>query len=150
LFEDVRVRDVKNDVQTWERDNLDGIFHFASLLNEHIEVAKNDKKGLLEVYCPGEDRLEIRSQHGEGVHALPQALQDRWVRDALNSGPMPHDASDDDDDLIDRNGYDSDDGGIDLGYSYDGHRGYADDFDDEPDYTACSAHNCGYCGKCSY
>jgi hypothetical protein len=26
----------------------------------------------------------------------------------------------------------------------------ADSDDDEPDYTACSAEDCGYCGKCTY
>lgn len=27
---------------------------------------------------------------------------------------------------------------------------YRDDSDEEGDYTACSAHDCGYCGKCDY
>jgi hypothetical protein len=80
LFQDVRVQDVKNEVQSWERDNRDGIRRFAKLLSKIIEVAKDDASGLLEIYCPGANRLEIRSQHVEGVRALPKELQDRWAR----------------------------------------------------------------------
>lgn len=35
--------------------------------------------------------------------------------------------------------------GDDFGYEYDAH-----DSQEELDYTACSAHDCGYCGKCPY
>jgi hypothetical protein len=143
LFQDVRVQDVKKDVQNWERENIDGIRRFAVLLNKVIEVAQSDTSRLLEVYCPGADRLEIRSQHGEGVHALPQELQDRWVedRDELK------DASNDDDALIDREELNG--GGVELGYTYDPQRAFDDDSDEELDFTGCSA-DCGYCGKCTH
>jgi hypothetical protein len=142
LFQDVQVQDVKNNVQSWERDNRDGIRRFAVLLNKIIEVAKNDASGLLEVYCPG-DRLEIRSQYGEGAHALPQELQDRWVGDQFEH----EDTSDDDDALID--GSELNGGGVGLGYTYDPQRAVDDDSDEELDYTGCSA-DCGYCGRCTH
>ena len=41
------------------------------------------------------------------------------------------------------------DGGIGLDDRYEFDTGF-NDSGSEPDYTACSAHDCGYCGKCTY
>jgi hypothetical protein len=143
LFEDIRVQDVKNDVQTWARNNRDGIRRFATLLNEIVDVAKSNTNKLLEVYCPGVDRLEIRNQHGDGVHALPADLAERWEKTEAGVISTQDDGSDEDE-------YDH--GGVDLDEGY-ARYGIGNDYDDsgsEPDYTACSAHDCGYCGKCTY
>jgi hypothetical protein len=141
IFQDIRVLDVQKDVQAWEESNTDGIHRLAVLLEEIIAVVKEDEGRLLEIYCPGADRLEIRVQYGDGVHALPMDLNDRWMRSGTSA-----ETSDDEDDgglTIDSYISDDDDHGR-FGYSYDA------DSDDEPDYTACSAHDCGYCGKCTY
>jgi hypothetical protein len=141
VFQDIRVQDVQKDVQAWEESNRDGIHRLAVLLKKIIAVVEEDEQGLLEVYCPGADRLEIRVQYGDGVHALPTDLNDRWVGSGMSAQ-----TSDDEDDgglAIDNYDSDNDDHGG-FGYRYD------DDSDDEPDYTACSAHDCGYCGKCTY
>jgi hypothetical protein len=46
---------------------------------------------------------------------------------------------------------DSDEGGLALGDEYDSDKGWSYGSDgEEPDYTACSAEDCGYCGKCTY
>ncbi|KAF1835314.1 hypothetical protein BDW02DRAFT_294612 [Decorospora gaudefroyi] len=142
LFQDVKVLDVKSEVQAWERDNKDGIRRFADLLHKVLDVVRSDKIGLLEVYCPGVDRLEIRTQHGEGVHALPTKLQDRWAEDRLDADLVYQDTLDDDGGSDDRDYYELQ--GNRVLHSDD------EDSDREPDYTACSPADCGYCGKCTY
>jgi hypothetical protein len=129
LFKDVRVQDVQNEVLKWEADNIDAIHRLTVLLNRIVAFARNDQ-GLLEVYCPHEDCLELRRQHGQGTNALPDELRDVWANEAFS---------------------DSDDGGLELDQGYESAEDYtADSDEDEPDYTACSAEDCGYCGKCTY
>ncbi|KAI4689111.1 hypothetical protein J4E81_007828 [Alternaria sp. BMP 2799] len=140
LFEDIQVQDVKKDVRAWVRENRDGIRRFATLLNEIVDIAKSSTNKLLEVYCPGADRLEIRTQYGDGVHALPADLVERWEKTETNVSSTHDDASDEDE---------YNDGGVDLNARYGFGSGY-DDSGSEPDYTACSAEDCGYCGKCTY
>ncbi|KAH8623574.1 hypothetical protein IG631_22053 [Alternaria alternata] len=140
LFEDIRVQNVKNKVQAWARDNKDGIRRFATLLDTIVEIARSNVGKLLEVYCPGAHRLEVRCQYGKGVHALPADLADRWEKTCV-------DVVSTQDDAPDEFGYGG--GGIDLDDKYNFDTGF-DDSGSEPDYTACSAHDCGYCGKCTY
>lgn len=129
LFEDVRVQNVQNDVREWEADNIRAIQRLALLLNRIVAFARNDQD-LLEVYCPREDCLELRRQHGQGTNALPDDLRDLWANEAFS---------------------DSDDGDLELDQGYESAEDYtADSDEDEPDYTACSAEDCGYCGKCTY
>jgi hypothetical protein len=140
LFEDIRVQNVKNDVQAWARDNRDGIRRFATLLDNIVDIARSNAIKLLEVYCPGMDRLEIRSQCGDSVHALPADLVDRWEKTKTGVVSTQGDASDK---------LEHGDGGIGLDDRHDFDTD-PDNSSSEPDYTACSAHNCGYCGKCTY
>jgi hypothetical protein len=74
------------------------------------------------------------------VHALPVDLVDRWEKAKIgvvsNQGYPP-------------DGFEHGDGGIGLDDRYDFDTD-TNDSSSEPDYTACSAHDCGYCGKCTY
>jgi hypothetical protein len=140
LFEDIRVQDVKNDVQAWAGDNRDAIRRFATLLDKIVDIARSNASKLLEVYCSGTDRLEIRVQYGDGVHALPADLVDRWEKVETSIISTHDDASDE---------FEYDDGGIGIDDRYDLDTD-SDDAGPEPDYTACSADDCGYCGKCTY
>jgi hypothetical protein len=154
LFEDIRVQDVKKRVQKWEKDNKDGIRRFAIILEKVLDIARSNREGLLEVYCPGADRLEIRSQYGKGIHALPTELNERWAdgkfdADSTKQG-APDDDDEDDDDRIGGGGYRFNSDEVRFGYDYGGYSDYEDRDDSEPDYTACSAEDCGYCGKCTY
>jgi hypothetical protein len=136
LFRDVRVQDVRKDVKRWEDDNAEAIQRLAKLL-EAIVVFARTNKGLLEVYSPRVDCLELRKQYGEGVHALPDELENEWAKNFGREADTYLSKSDDD-------GLASSDG-------YSSAKGWHTDSDDEePDYTACSAEDCGYCGKCTY
>jgi hypothetical protein len=134
LFEDIKVQDVRKGVQKWETENFIAVRRLAVLLKTIIEFAR-EKGGLLEVYSPSADCLEIRKQYGEGKPALPSGLKDEWVG---KSGADMYLSGSDDNERGVGGGYDSDD------------RSDPESDEDEPDYTACSAEDCGYCGKCTY
>jgi hypothetical protein len=140
LFQDVRVQDVRKDVDDWEKDNMEAIQRLAILLHEIVTFARGHG-GLLEVYSPRKDCLEIRKQYGDGVQALPIELRDEWAKEAQ--------ARDREREVRDFS--DSDEGGLALSDEYSSNKGWSYDSDgEEPDYTACSAEDCGYCGKCTY
>lgn len=134
-FEDVRMQDIRKDVQTWEMANKAAIQRLAVLLKKIVEIARQDRTGLLEVYSPAVDRLEVRRQHGEGVHTLPPGLSSAWegVRFADSTAGANSDQAKEEVPTAKYEPFsdsDSDDGG--------------------QDFTACSADTCGYCGKCTY
>jgi hypothetical protein len=140
LFQDVRVQDVRKDVDDWEKENMEAIQRLAILLQEIVTFARGHG-GLLEVYSPRKDCFEIRKQHGDGVQALPSELRDEWAKEAR--------ARDHEREFRDFS--DSDEGGLALRDEYNSDKGWSYDSDgEEPDYTACSAEDCGYCGKCTY
>lgn len=140
LFKDIQVQNVKKDVQAWARENRDGIRRFATLLDKIVDLARSNAGKFLEVCCSGKDRLEIRNQYGDGVHALPADLVDRWEKTQMGVNSAQDGASDESE---------HGDSGIGVDNRYDLDTD-SDDSSSKLDYTACSAHQCGYCGKCSY
>ncbi|KAI8933539.1 hypothetical protein NX059_009276 [Plenodomus lindquistii] len=134
LFQDIRVRDVRADVQAWEKDNNFNIRQLSTLVNKIVDFSRKDRSMLLEVVSQKVNVLEIRRQHGEGTQVLPVALRDEWL--ATGGG-----VSLEDDGALD--GLDTEPGAT---YESDEDRDAGSD-DEEPDYTACSAEDCGYCGK---
>ena len=158
LFEDVRVRDVRKEVQAWEQreENKEAIKRLAALLGKIVKIAKEEREksghAFLEVYCPSVDRLEIRKQHGPGdddssgegesfQKSLPPSLTAKWA--GGNKGKRG--------DELSGTGVDEDE--TNQLYRPDSHsdeRNEGDDGDDDRDFTACSAEDCGYCGKCTY
>ncbi|KAF2637376.1 hypothetical protein P280DRAFT_472091 [Massarina eburnea CBS 473.64] len=136
LFEDIRVQDHREGIRCWENEHKSQIRCFAAILKKIIAVAQQSDNKLLEVYSPRVNHLEVREQHGEGSHALPDALMAKWgiVEDEVDSVEDPNESWD---------YYDNDD----LGYGSDN---FHDSDQEFPDFTACSADDCGYCGKCTY
>jgi hypothetical protein len=135
LFRDVRVQDVREGVKKWEKENADAIRRLAVLVRVIVEFARDDG-GLLEVYSPKKDCLELRKQFGDGTRVLPSTLKNEWAKEG--GADMYLSNSDDG-------------GGLSLSEENGSVNGWkADSDDDEPDYTACSAEDCGYCGKCTY
>ncbi|USP79059.1 uncharacterized protein yc1106_06333 [Curvularia clavata] len=135
LFNDISVKNVTKDVQSWVKENTEGVKRFAVLLSEICKVARENEGKLMEVYCPGPGRVEIREQFGVGVPTLPEDLSERWASGGQVAEVRRSDSLVDEGDWEVGNGGDGD---------------VDDDSDAEPDYTACSAEGCGYCGKCSY
>ncbi|ORY15669.1 hypothetical protein BCR34DRAFT_477418 [Clohesyomyces aquaticus] len=139
----IQVRDVRQDIQEWATANDAALKRMVALIRKIVDFAKANDQGRIEVYSPSVNHLEIRKQFGEGSHVLPESLRTRWA----DSGEQEEDEEEDDDE----------DGGTFLGHSI---HGYYDGSDDdgwrynsdseEPDFTACSAEDCGYCGRCEY
>jgi hypothetical protein len=136
--QDIHIEDVRPLTTDFEKINSEAIHSLVVLLQKIAGLANEDDRGLLEVYCSGNDVLEIRRQFGQGVQALPGPLRDRWEEKC-------------------------DTGGMALGLADTGHGAYPDDprqdlYDlasdesdaGDKDFTACSADACGYCGRCTY
>ncbi|XPT03396.1 hypothetical protein M3J09_012489 [Ascochyta lentis] len=138
LFHDIQTRDVQPLVSAWEKDHAQSIHRLVALLQKIVDVTKADDRGLLEIYYPGMGELQIRRQAGEGVHALPLALNEEWTERCESSGTL----------LL--NGEDTGSGASPAlpDDSFDGSFDNSDD--DGDDFTACSVEECGYCGKCTY
>ncbi|KAK6508266.1 hypothetical protein TWF506_010362 [Arthrobotrys conoides] len=136
---DIKVENFEKKIRRWEIDNKSALERLSVLLRKIIEVVKTDECGLLEIYRPSLDYLEIRKQHGDESHVLPLSLRQQWEDAGL------HVADD-----FDSDQESSQEGeGVDLPPGY----YYNDNFDsdtDDKDYTACSAEDCGYCGRCTY
>ncbi|KAF2260256.1 hypothetical protein CC78DRAFT_562292 [Lojkania enalia] len=139
LFENINVRDVQADIDSWEHNNQDALHRLVVLLRKITQLAKSSESGRIEVYSPGVDRLEIHKQYGSGSTTISSPLKAAWER---NSSSLVESDNEDEDD---------DQNGVLLEQVYDrfSDTSYVSD-DDNKDYTACSADSCGLCGKCSY
>ncbi|RMZ91686.1 hypothetical protein DV736_g1111, partial [Chaetothyriales sp. CBS 134916] len=91
LFEDIRIQDMRKDVEKWERENAENLGRLASLLHELAEIARSSRTGL-EICRSESGPLEIRRLANDGVEALPSQLRDMWVREPEVT--KPGDASD--------------------------------------------------------
>lgn len=124
----------RDPISAFEKDNADAIRQLIVLLHKIIAIATADQECLLEIYFSGQGALEIRRQFGAGVHALPATSREQWIARGeqgglkLEIGEAAADKSSSSDDLE-----------YEVG-----------DSDEERDFTACSAEECGYCGRCTY
>lgn len=126
-FEDVTVRDAREEVKTWEREHVDALSCLAALIHQIIELVKSRPDGKLELRHVQVGRLEVREQLTDAGDALSDPVKVLWAKER----GMTEDLDDD---------RDYDDDGDAFGW----------DERSEPDFTACSADDCGYCGRCSY
>lgn len=137
--ESIHVKDVRDDVFTWQADNQDAVKRLHMLLHLIIAFAQKSKPKREFEVCRSElDIIEIREQEPDGRHVLPGELLEEWSARQV--------------DVRDGGG----------GLSDDGYEQYAESqskFDNsdlesevgsEKDNTACSAEDCGYCGHCHY
>lgn len=131
LFKEISVRNVESDVKKWERDNVELLSRFAALIHHIVELIKSRPDAKLELrhIVPGE--LEVREQLGDAGDALSKPVREMWGRAKSQGISESLAALGGDDDTLEVESDDWDDGG-------------------DLDYTACSAADCGYCGRCSY
>ncbi|WEW56459.1 hypothetical protein PRK78_001903 [Emydomyces testavorans] len=145
LFEGrIQVHDMKEKVAKWEKENEQISRKLASLLQDLIDVAKVSTTRL-EVCRSASGCLQIREPEGEGPRALPHDMKEMWEGKHRENQLAQEDEIFEEDahsnldeiyeeDFEDNTGWDS---GEDSGES-------------SNDYTACSAEDCGYCGRCRY
>ncbi|KAF3919194.1 hypothetical protein AA313_de0200314 [Arthrobotrys entomopaga] len=140
---DIKVENFEKKIRQWEIENKAALKRLSVLLHKIIEIVKMDDGGLLEIYRPSLDCLEIHKPHGDDEpHVLPLSLRQEWEGAGLHAADEPN---------SDEESSSQEGEGVHLpsdyySYSYDN---YSDD-ESEKDFTACSADDCGYCGKCTY
>jgi hypothetical protein len=143
------VRDVKSDVLKWEQAHQFELSFYAALIHRIISLVKSQPEGKLELRHDKSGVLEIRKQLSNVDNALSDEVRASWCGRAKNNSFSKKEKSEYQESLQD----DEDDPDH-----------YYDTFDspttsdiDDPndwgvsqDFTACSAHDCGYCGRCPY
>lgn len=139
-FEDITVKDAREDVKAWEREQAGVLSRLAALIHHIIDLVKSRPDGKLELRHVRAGTLEVREQLVDAGDALPDAVRVLWAKrrgivDGLAIEREHIGRSED----------------LDYGEG-DEDEGDAFDWDErsEPDFTACSADDCGYCGRCSY
>lgn len=135
-FEEITVRDVQNEVRGWERDHVDVLSRLAALIHHIIGLTRARPDNKLELRHDAVGILEVREQLEDAGDALSAAVARLWAGGEAAS----HEASSDSEEYHSVSQDSSDAGYSDVGWE--------DGF--EPDYTACSAEDCGYCGRCLY
>lgn len=81
LFLDPQIRDVKPDIDKWERENASALRKFHSVLTRIRDVVGNDISGRVEVSWQGSGPLKITkavAESGEVKRALPMDLAEQW------------------------------------------------------------------------
>ena len=137
VFEEIQTRNIRREIEDWERENEDTLRRFAVLLRKIVAFARGRRDRKLEVRRREVDVLELREQ-GEGVgHALSAAVEARWVAGGSDGLQSPGDGLQGPDVR-----YTSESDDENATFDWDG--GF------EEDFTACSAEDCGYCGRCTY
>ncbi|KAK4175048.1 hypothetical protein QBC36DRAFT_30004 [Triangularia setosa] len=161
---DIQIRDVREDVQRWEEDHQSELAQLASLIDRIVEIVPDMADRKMELRYAGGGGLEVHEQLGNVEDALSDAVKAQWEAQELGQSEKDKNLTDERDDEVGKSGCRAIErdsscvkADIDAEDSDDDHGGYHDDYhyvSDEdgelPDYTACSAHDCGYCGKCPY
>jgi hypothetical protein len=76
LFDRPEVKDVRQQVETWQKNNLGLLGRFHAVLRRIVDVARDSDKQQLEVSWDGQGPLLITEQVGIGRRALPSDLRD--------------------------------------------------------------------------
>lgn len=93
LFWEIQKRNVRHEIQDWERNNQDTLHRFAALLRKIIAFAHDRKDGRFELRRREVDVLELREQGGDVHSTLPTAVAARWVADPSILSEHPREGS---------------------------------------------------------
>lgn len=90
VFDDIQVRDVRDDLVKWETQHARELRKLAVLLGDLISKAKRSTGGRLEVCCQTEQPgiLEMREVDVEFPRALPPDLCSLWADSKSKSDPL--------------------------------------------------------------
>jgi hypothetical protein len=158
---DMEVRDVRGEVRKWEKDHRSELAHLAALIHRVIHMVSDRPEHKLELHHPADKigTLELRAQLPYEGATLSPTVRARWEKPAegldqiddsgshiaahehkRNREADASDRSHDSDCLKNAHGLDEH-GWVEAGSLSGGLDG------DDLDITACSAEDCGYCGK---
>lgn len=130
--EEITIRDVREDVKTWQETNQELLHRYSKLLKKLVALARDPDFGKYEVCLSQPGVLEIRKQGGTVFPPLSSPLIWMWG---------------------DFDGTESDSTSDGVAVGAEEHLNaaeYSDNDDDfAQDFTACSE-SCDYCGRCKY
>lgn len=139
-FRDISVQNVRDRIDTWERDNAEGIALLVAMLHRIVDVVTNSPERKVEIRAVVDSEIEVRAQlpdAGEAFSAPVREKWEDWLRKACGT---------------DQEGSEGDWEEDYAEYSSVEDSFFSDQSDDGEvkDFTACDAISCGYCGRCSY
>ncbi|KAK4548612.1 hypothetical protein LTR36_009522 [Oleoguttula mirabilis] len=138
-FRDIRVNNVREEVQAWEMLNANALRKLGALVHKIVALARKSRDGKCEVRCRARGTLEIHAQLPDAPRPVSARLCERWT------GKRVSPAVSEDGDASDGASASSGDGGE---LDKEDETAFSDE-EAEKDYTACSE-LCGYCGRCGY
>lgn len=139
--EDTEVKDVRSEIDKWERTHSRDLARLAALVHEIIELISVSDGSKFELRRAEVGKLEVHEQLPDAGDVLSPEIADQWKNlcshaKSLHRGVQVDDSDSGCDETYDRDWQDYDRS--------------SDKESENLDYTACSAHDCGYCGKCPY
>jgi hypothetical protein len=142
VFEEPKIEDISDEMRKWEKDNVDRLRRFQAVLTQILDTAV-DRGEPLQVVRRGNGPIKIQAHPvGEEVTALPFDLRAEWTS-------VIDDEDDDEETKANPKYLPQDDEFENCDYK-DNISDASSDKESERDYTACSAEDCGYCGRCGY
>jgi len=148
IFNDIRKQDVRPEVQRWESDMQPLLQRFHALLKRIIGMAREYEGRKLQVARDGAGDVQIHMHFDQEWTALPADLKLKWMTwegdddNRLGVADIEQNAEYVDETSVEPKIRSDIDGPCDED---------EDEYEDgEKDYTACSAEDCGYCGRCRY
>ncbi|KAL1381709.1 hypothetical protein HDK64DRAFT_321480, partial [Phyllosticta capitalensis] len=143
VFREIRIQDIRNDIESFEKQHEQELAQLAALLRKISILAKARPDRKLEIRRKELDVLEVREQ-ASGVSAvLPDELKQWWTEGKAveKSQSTPSEPSED--------GEISDERYFSPQLSPVGGIHVSDSDGEDLDYTVCSE-SCGYCGRCRH
>ncbi|KAK4449061.1 hypothetical protein QBC34DRAFT_351756 [Podospora aff. communis PSN243] len=127
---EIQIRDVREDVRVWEKNQAANLARLAALLHRIVDIVSSTPSLKVELRCCEVGKLEIREKLAEAGDILSSVVRARWET-VCDAGVDSYDEKD---------------------YDLDSDREDRLSWDEgsEKDFTACSADDCGYCGHCPY
>lgn len=134
VFDDILVRNVQAEVNDWETTHVDVLSRLAALIRHIIDLVRARSDHKIELRHDAVGVLEIREQLADAGDVLSEPMKKLWEdgddhrsRDSFPGANVPE---------------------VDSALEDSRTSGWDEDF--VPDFTACSAEDCGYCGRCRY
>lgn len=141
-FNDVKVLDVRKDLEEWEERNAANLRKLDALIRRIVDTVRNTPTMKCRIKRTKSGELEVWELDAGYRSALPDDLCHKLRGKDLE----------DDHDRTKKTGRASpvDDFGGDYDGFEDDHEYYDREDESDKDFTACSAEDCGYCGHCDY
>ncbi|EAW14577.1 uncharacterized protein ACLA_076170 [Aspergillus clavatus NRRL 1] len=141
LFEEIEILDTRARVNKWEEEQEDNLLRYASLLRMLTSFALGHPDGRFEIFHEAESAiLELREVEDNVPRVLPGHLKDRWaMQDEESANLLDEEAEEA-----------SSERDIESNWGRFDDEWQSDSEGSSKDYTACSASDCGYCGRCRY